>query len=321
MAPTSVDDEALAATLDANAAVTPGVSTYCSAGDWSLAANAALAPGRELLFGQHDQHSVLVALSQLGDGRRLLQSAEADWGFASPALGPDPEQAARLLAATLNATADRWDLAVLSGLSPDVARRCQSLAGRGLRTAVRGGLRSVSASLEGGYEGFLSRRSAGLRAGLRRDARRVRDAGIEIEVMPGALQTSEILARAAAVEQRSWKGEAGAGMLAAPAYQQFYERVLGRAAGQGRARAAFARRDGEDVAFVFGAVLGAVYRGFQLGYVEGFETYGLGNQLQAALIAALAAEGLTVYDLGMAMPYKERWAERSQEHAVLVLAR
>ncbi len=301
--------------------LTADVSVYCSGGDWSLGAHAALSGERELIFAETDGHTVLLALSPHPDGHVVLQSAECDWGFCSPVLGPDPEIGARLLAGALVSLAPRWRLAVLSGLSPAAAARVRVLVGRRFRTAVRPGLTSVSASLHGGLDGFLGRRSAHLRANLRRDSRRVREAGIVVERLCGTAAAANVLERASEVERRSWKSGNGGSMLSTPAFVDFYGRTLERASRGGRLRAAFAVRDGVDCAFIFGAVLGHVYRGFQLGYSREYEALGLGNQLQLALIEQLVDEGIARYDLGMAMDYKRRWSDAQNEHVVLVAAR
>ncbi len=307
-APT-LDAAALGLLLDRAATETPAVSTYCSAADWGLGAQLSLHRGRQVILSRDQDHVFAVSVGQEEGGPLTIRSLESDWGFGSPLLGRDPDVAARLAVATLGAIDAPWKIAVLTGLSSDQAvaflRQCK---GR-FRAVRRDGIVSAVARIDDGLEGYLARRAPKWRSNSRREERRAAQAGYEFEVVPGDADSGLVLARAHAVEARSWKTAAGAGMLASESFREFYHHVLARASSNGRLRAVFARQGGEDRAFVFGARLGTTYRGFQLGYEAGLESYGLGNLVQRVLIESLAAEGVEHYDLGMDMAYKRRWAE------------
>ena len=70
-----------------------------------------------------------------------------------------------------------------------------------------------------------------------------------------------------------------------------------------------------------GGVFAGEYRGLQFSFDDAFRWLGLGNLLQLRQIEALCSEGVELYDLGTAMPYKERWAEQVVETRLLVIAR
>ena len=58
--------------------------------------------------------------------------------------------------------------------------------------------------------------------------------------------------------------------------------------------------------------------GFQLAYAESVTDLGLGHVLQWHQVQAAAAEGISLYDLGMDVAYKHRWADRIDETFAIV---
>ena len=85
--------------------------------------------------------------------------------------------------------------------------------------------------------------------------------------------------------------------------------MVNRLLAKHRFRAVFIRRGEEDVAYAFGAIYGETFRGLQLSYDARFKHVGLGHMAQLALVEHLCHEGIGKYDLGMDMPYKQKWAE------------
>ena len=162
------------------------------------------------------------------------------------------------------------------------------------------------AQLGDGLAAYLSRRSARFRRNLARAERARREAGVGIELVAGG--GAEVVERCVAVERRSWKGQRGGG-LAEPAMAHFYGALADRLAPSGRLRAGFARRGGRDVGYILGARRDGAYRGLQLSYAEEQAELSLGNVLQLHQMEALVDEGVGLYDLGMDMEYKRRWAD------------
>jgi len=169
----------------------------------------------------------------------------------------------------------------------------------------------VSASLAGGLDGYLSRRSGRLRRNLRAQARRARAAGVTFErVVPaGDDEAAATYRRMIAVERASWKGIGRCGMAEPPSLQ-FYDVMLRRLATSRAGRVMFARSgDGDDIGFIFGGLAEDVYRGQQFSFVEEWRDASIGNLLQLEQLRWLCEEGAARYDMGPRMDYKRHWTE------------
>jgi CelD/BcsL family acetyltransferase involved in cellulose biosynthesis len=92
--------------------------------------------------------------------------------------------------------------------------------------------------------------------------------------------------------------------------REFYARMFPRLAARGALRLLFARRGGADVGYLSGGLAGATFRGLQFSFDDALRPLGLGNVLQLEMIARLARERVTAYDLGAESEYKTRWAEQ-----------
>jgi CelD/BcsL family acetyltransferase involved in cellulose biosynthesis len=278
-----------------------GIDRFCSGSEWVLAARAAWAPNAPTLLARGARG--YAAFVRLGG---ILAGLESEWGFACPLVG----DVARELAAQVEGEA--WAAILLQGIAPG-SKLVRTVLDAFSRHEARLGptLRRWVASLEGGLDGYLARRGARLRSNLRRAAKRARAEGI-------AFERGGTLARALAVERRSWKGEARTGLLE-PRMRTFYEALVARLGD--RARMIFATRDGEDLGFILGGVRDGCYRGFQFSYDERMRHVSLGGLLQTEQIAALAAEGVLTYDMGMDIPYKRRWADGPMDTVSIAVVR
>ena len=182
-----------------------------------------------------------------------------------------------------------------------------------------------AASLRGGYDGYLSRRSPNLRSKLKKSQRLARERGISFErhIPQTPAEANALYARMIDVEKRSWKGLENCGMTEHPSCE-FYQRMICRlASGSAGARVIFAVCDGRDIGFVFGGMAGAVYRGQQFSYDNEWRRFSIGNLLQAEQVRWLCEEGAVRYDMGMSadprMAYKQHWAEQSLDFLTLLL--
>jgi hypothetical protein len=312
--------DAASAAFDHDVARTPGIDPSCSASDWVIPAHQAFGAGREDWIFRGGAGWVALMRARLEDGTRALQPLEAVWGFASPCIGAEPDALAADLAALLDSRGREWDLALLTGMVPDssVWRALVARLGRHHRLYRGAPVARHRASLAGGRDGFLARRSRNMRRSLVRAARAARTAGIAVE--PAAGPADALWDRVLAVEARSWKGLAGCGILEEP-MRSFYARMLPRLAARGALRLAFARRDGLDVGYILGGLFGEVYRGLQFSFDARLAALGIGNVLQLAQVEALCAEGVLAYDLGCEVAYKARWAESLLETATLLVGR
>jgi CelD/BcsL family acetyltransferase involved in cellulose biosynthesis len=295
---------------------TPDADEFCASSIWSFAAAASF-PEHDPPVAVTDGRSFAGMRRATGEeGTRLLLGLDPVWGFATPMVG-HPVQAARMLAARISL--DDHDVAVVTGQHAEgVGLQClvQVLGDRHRLLQGPSEVR-VRADLSSGFEAWLARRSSRFRQRLRQLRGRATDAGIEV-VDCSALPPDDALDRILDVEVRSWKGEEGTG-LANDGLAAFYRRMAWRLAAGDQLRLLFARDDDRDIGYVLGGVRGRTYRGLQLSYDRRFADHGIGHLLQVHQLEALAGTGIDVYDLGMDMPYKRRWADRVDEtFAVLV---
>jgi len=305
----SVDDlERDTAAYDAVVRESMCIDRFCSSSEWVLASRAAWAPGAPTLLARGAHGYAVFARTTDARGAQMLLGFDTEWGFASPLVGHD--DVAREFAGMVEK--EPWHAILLPGIAPG-SRLMRAAVAAFRRHEVRLGptLRRWVASLEGGVDGYLARRDAKLRSNLRRAAKRARAEGI-------AFEAGGTLGRALAVERRSWKGEAHTGLLIT-GMRTFYGELLARLGD--RARAVFARKDGEDVGYILGGVRDGTYRGFQFSYDARLAHVSLGSLLQMEQIARLAAEGVGTYDMGIDLPYKHRWADGPMDTVVLAVVR
>ena len=118
------------------------------------------------------------------------------------------------------------------------------------------------------------------------------------------------------IERRSWKGPRGTGLMIED-MRRFYEVLLARL-GE-RARVLFARLDGKDIGYIAGGVMGDQYRGLQFSFDDHYRDLAPGNLMQAAEIDALIEEGYALYDLGIDIDYKARWADERVETSTMII--
>jgi CelD/BcsL family acetyltransferase involved in cellulose biosynthesis len=321
-----IDLAAVAEDFDREVAATPAIDRFCSTPPWILSAAAALMPPRAP-FSFRGAAGYLAAMRGVHPaGFPYLEPVEHAWGLAAPLVGRDAIALAGEVAATLAAHRD-WQLAIFSGLTADGPQRRaleRALPARWERRRGTPTARHV-ASLEGGVDGFLSRRSRELRKALRKGERAAIAAGVTFEavrVAPASEPAAALAlyARIQAVEARSWKAIGGVGIAAGP-MREFYRLMLPPLCARGQQRTLFARQGERDVGYILGAVLEGEYRGLQFSYDDAHARLGLGGLLQLHQIAALCEEGVTRYDLGTEMEYKRRWAEEQLETEMLVIAR
>ncbi len=322
-----VDLAAIADDFDREVALTPAIDRFCSASAWILAAAAALMPPRAA-FTFAGEHGYFAAMRGVHPaGFPYIEPVELAWGLAAPIIGRDPVAIVGELVPLLAARRD-WQLAILSGMTlggPQRTALDRELPPRWERRRGTPTVRHV-ASLEGGLDGYLARRSRELRKTIRKSLRLAAEAGLAFEVVRGTTDAdaTAIYDRIQAIEQHSWKSRDGVGIATGP-MRAFYGLMLPRLCAKRQQRTIFARLADRDVGYVLGAVFGehgdAEYRGLQFSYDDELSRLGIGGLLQYHQIAELCADGIGRYDLGTEMDYKRRWAEEVMETEMLVLVR
>lgn len=308
--------------FDAEVAATPAIDHFCSATPWILAAADALMPPRAA-FTYRGAHGYFAAMRGVHPaGFPYLEPVELAWGLAAPVIGRDPQPLVEDIVALLASRRD-WQLAILSGLTADGPQRRALARALPAKWERRRGAPTVRyvASLAGGLDGFLGRRSRELRKSLRKSQRAAAAAGVVFEsVAASEAEADALYARIMAVEATSWKSSDGVGIASGP-MREFYARMLPALCARGQQRTWFARHGDRDVGYILGAVWAGEYRGLQFSYADDLAALGLGGLLQLQQITALCEEGVGRYDLGTEMDYKRRWAEDAMQTEMLVLVR
>lgn len=318
-----VDIAAVADEFDQAVAITPEIDRFCSSSAWILAAAEALMPPRAP-FSFRGLHGFFAAMRGVHPaGFPYIEPVELAWGLAAPLIGGDPAALAGEVAAMLAARRD-WQLAILAGMTADGPQRRaleRELPARWERRRGTPTIRHV-ASLEGGVDGFLARRSRDLRKSIRKSLRAATAAGVTFTSVRADSPAGAIALydRIQAIEAASWKARDGVGISTGP-MRAFYQLMLPRLCATDQQRTVFAERDGEDIGYILGAVLDREYRGLQFSYDDDHAELGIGSLLQFHQIVALCEEGVERYDLGTEMDYKRRWAEELMETEMLVIVR
>lgn len=168
------------------------------------------------------------------------------------------------------------------------------------------------ASLEGGLDGWLSRRSRNFRKALRRARSRTEKEGIVFErVSPSTEdEATALYDRMLDVERRSWKGSVLSGLFS---LRKFYLELLEVYARRGAARIVMAVQDGVDIGFCFGGESHGVYRGQQTSYDEDYHALSLGTQMHVETAAWLSETGVRRQHFGPLQsrtPYKTDFCEQ-----------
>jgi hypothetical protein len=318
-----IDIAAVADDFDREVSATPAIDRFCSSSAWILAAASALMPPRAP-FSFRGASGYFAAMRGVHPaGFPYIEPIELAWGLAAPLIGRDPVALAADVVAMLVARRD-WQLTILAGMTADGPQRRALERALPPRWERRRGTPTVRhvASLDGGVDGFLSRRSRELRKSLRKATRAADQAGVTFESVRGgaAGDAAPLYARIQRIEAASWKARDGVGISTGP-MRAFYELMLPRLCEHGQQRTVFARAGERDVGYILGAVFEGEYRGLQFSYDDEHAQLGIGGLLQIQQIVELCGEGVARYDLGTEMDYKRRWAEDVMETEMLVLVR
>jgi len=310
--------------FDAAVAATPDIDRYCSSSRWVLPAQRAFHADTVPLVLRSAHGYAALCQGETPSIGRYLSALEATWGLACPLVGADAERLAYDFFREALSRRAQWDALWIGGLH----RQGPAFHALARLFATMGSVRlgpvtnRYATSLANGFDGWLGQRSAGFRANLRRALRFADREGVTFERLdasPG-VDPQALYARVLAIEAQSWKGMSESGFTSGSMHT-FYEHTFSRIVPDGSFRGLVARIAGKDVGFVFGGVFSGTYRGLQMSFAEEHRRLELGNVMQAQMIAALAEEGVDVYDLGTEIAYKARWAEAGISTVTLVVLR
>lgn len=307
-----------AAAFDDTVLKTEEIDRFCSSSAWIRPAQIAFVDDTSPMILRSDNGWAALMTMPTVLGRTLVP-LECTWGLASPILGVRPSVVVTELHQVLHRKERDWQALYLPGLKRGGAAFTALLHRFALGYRIGLGRETIRhvASLDGGFEGWMSRRSARFRKNMRRVERNATAYRFRPERVGGD-RVKEIYAQIVAIERRSWKGRSGNG-IDQGRMNRFYGEMLPRLASRDGLRVIFAEREGEDVGFVFGGLFGDTYRGLQMSFDDEHRVDSVGNLLQLASIRQLADEGVALYDLGSEMAYKQRWAEERQQTIPLVI--
>jgi len=303
--------------IEQAALATEGVDRFCSGPDWGNAAHEAWDAELEARVWRGSGGYVSL-LPESVDGHIILSPFDRMWGYSCPLIGADSATLADEFADVLLSDSANWDLALLTGLkeSSPLWNALVRVLYREWTLGIGQPQQRWCASLEGGIDAYLGRRSAKLRRELLRQERRAHESGVRFE--RGAGTAEELFRRVLGVEDRSWKATKQTG-LHLDDMRSFYRVLVPRLHARNRLRILFARIDDTDVGYILGGVAGDLYRGLQFSFDNDYRKLGLGNLLQLTELRSLCDEGFVTYDLGIDIDYKARWADERVETATLVI--
>jgi hypothetical protein len=302
---------------------------FCCAPTWQMAFHDAFGPKRLLMVESHSNSLVAFAEYVSPEGKAFLTPVESHWFFGCPLLGRDAVGMFDSMMGDIEKRyAPTFPPIIISGIRPGgvLSRRLiRTFADRFDFYLHSSGVQ-CAASLAGGVDGYLSRRSANHRKKLRKQFRRASEKGVYFErAAPASFEEArKTYARMMAVELSSWKGIGKCGMAETPA-REFYDSMVKRLASAQGGRVIFARHEEEDVGFIFGGMAGRIYRGQQFSYDERWKSCSIGNLMQVEQIKWLCEEGARRYDMGPIagpkMGYKSHWTEKRIQSRTWVLVR
>lgn len=310
-----------AAGFDELAAQTPEIDSFCSSSRWILPALDAFHP-RNRPYVLTGEGVAALAVGSLESVGTYLVAMESTWGLASPFAFERVEEFSRWFGAALWSARDDFDVALFTGI-PVRSRLMRGLV-RALQGRFRLQLSSTTtrhrASLDGGMDGFLSRRSRKFRRNLRNAERRTRQAGVTFRrhYVRHAEELDSLYDRIIAVEKKSWKALGGNGVDANP-MKGFVRDVLRRSSESEECRVIIAQLGDRDIGYIHGAIAENTFRGLQMSFDHEFAELSLGNVLQARMIEWVCESELSLYDLGSELAYKKRWSESAKTSVGIIV--
>lgn len=299
---------------------TPGIDAFCSSAAWSESARRAFMPHASLMVYNHGEATAVFAVETSADGKKMLLPLDATWTLGCPMASANPQRDIVGLIEHILEDRHLFDFIMLSGMRPNTAIHRMTF-----HAITKNNLTAVNfkpanrciATIYGGVDPWLSRRSSKFRASIRRSLRDTEAAGIHYRCLPPDEIPDDLIEQLIHIERRSWKGLSGTGLVERT-MAVFCRELLTTTTPRGQTRVIFAMLGDEVVGFIFGAVSQGRYRGVQMSVDHRLRSIGLGNALQVQMIDALAKEDVLSYDLGSAMPYKTRWADL-QDRTISIL--
>ena len=149
-------------------------------------------------------------------------------------------------------------------------------------------------NIDGDWESYQERWSGKHRRQMQKALDRARhDGPLELKVydqLEGD-RLDQALRRGFAIENRSWKGQAGTSVLRTPRMFEFYQRQARQLAEWGQLRLAFLEHAGREIAFEYAIRAKRTYFSVKVGYDPAFAEYSPGQLLRLLLLQRFHEEG------------------------------
>lgn len=314
--------ETAADDFDADVANTLEIDQFCSSSFWTLpAAIELMLPRTPAIMRGTEGWLAFMRGEHAGSGR-YLEPLESSWGLACPLIGRDPTNLVEWFAEVLEQSRTQWDLTLLAGI-PSGSQLLINIAhilSKRFRVLRHAQSSRHVASLVGGMDAFLSRRTVNFRRSLQRAQINAQRLQLHYEHhCPNDVNTAlALFDRVQSIERDSWKGIEEVG-IATGSFGAFYRNMVPRLARRGALHVLFVQHEGNDIAFLLGGLFGDTFRGLQASFKEQHRAWSLGNLCQFAMLERLPKH-VRYYDLGSAgLQYKTRWAEQTITSEVLVV--
>ncbi|MCY2955469.1 MAG: GNAT family N-acetyltransferase [Planctomycetota bacterium] len=284
---------------------------FCCRTEWALSFHEVFSPLRAVHIFESHGSFLLLASSKKDSKETLFEPLDNSWSFGCPLLG---EYSLDMLDLFLqhHAKAEGPYVCNISGLikgSQLFQKSAKTFRSNYDIFFSRPNIQCY-ASLEGGIEGYLSRRSGHFRRRLCQSNRKAKVKSVSFERVSPTNHDQVLVAygRMLAIEEASWKGIGRCGMTSDKSLH-FYKAMLKRLSANAAGRIIFAQYDNKDIGFIMGGIAAEVYRGQQFSYAEEWSSYSIGNVLQFEQLVWLCEDGVGRYDMGPLMEYKKHWTE------------
>ena len=270
---------------------------------------AARARGHALCATLHGPGSQLLAGGVFIRTRSGLAAAadvhSGDWDLIAV-----DDHARRKLWEELASTSPRWlHLNQVRATAPEtmLTRDALTAAGYGVLRSVRQ-VPSPYVSLPLTFEALLSSLSRNARQQVRRNRRRLENAGGCFRTCTGDAQLEQDLSSFLRVEASGWKGRAGTAIASQRATNQLYRGFTREAAERNWLRLHLIEIDGNAIAGALVVAIGGEAFFLKIGYDQSYAHLAPGLSITAEMLRSAIAEGLGAMNLlGPMDRYKERW--------------
>lgn len=289
----------------------------CCGPIWNLAFHWAIQPSMPIYYRAGQQSMLIFCVIDIPQHGPVLVPLENGWCFGNPMLGLESINLLRLAVEEWKeAYYPHFPVVEISGIqeSSHFARMLYFTFKDEFDFFRVGSSTQCAASLVGGVDGWLGRRSANHRAKLKKSVRKCVQAGIVFERhtpdTPG--MAAELFTRMLAVEKKSWKGIGKCGMAEGDA-RNLYGKLIELQALSQSALVIMARKDDQDVGYIYGGACGPFYRGQQFSFDNDLRQFSLGNVMQYETVKWLCELDFLRYDMGPVtgprMEYKKHWTD------------